>query len=263
MARQIANMPPRQNERQYTLDLLCHRHAAPALEWLTAFEKPVRVAHLVGLQQPLKRNFRLAEQLMAFAAVQALPLLEQRLVVKGRLVAREVADGIVQPLLQQQPFQLRWWRTDQFQLYRFFTRAKCRNGCRQLQAHRLVLILRHADAHGPQQPPGNPIGLLAKLLDVQQQPACRLQQQRTFLRQVKAAFAPAAQAITQAGFQLCHALADGGLAQAQHALCGAEAAGLDYSDEQPQQVQVGVVHLSEHYIAPFECQLYKLAIPAM
>ena len=42
-----------------------------------------------------------------------------------------------------------------------------------------------------------------------------------------------------------------------------EAPGLDYSDEQPQQVQVGVVHLSEHYIAPDECQLCKLAIPAM
>jgi hypothetical protein len=62
---------------------------------------------------------------------------------------------------------------------------------------------------------------------------------------------------------LRHALADGGLAQAQHALSGAEATCLDYSDEQPQQVQVGVVHLSEHYIAPDECQLCKLAICAM
>ena len=74
---------------------------------------------------------------------------------------------------------------------------------------------------------------------------------------------------TRLGYRLCSrgkrgfALTDGGLAQAQHPLRGAEATGLDYSDEQPQQVQVGVVYLSEHYIAPDECQLCKLVIPAM
>jgi hypothetical protein len=45
----------------------------------------------------------------------------------------------------------------------------------QFQAHRLVLIFRHAYAHSSQQPPGNAVGLLAKLLDVQQQPTRRLQ----------------------------------------------------------------------------------------
>ncbi len=221
------------------------------------------MAHLVHRQQPLPPNASLTEQHMPLAAIQPLPLLEQRLVIEGCLVAGKVADGVIQPLFQQQPLQLCRWRTDQLQLHRLLAPAKRRNGRCQLQAYRLVLVLRHAYAHGPQQPPGNAIGLLAKLFDVQQQPTGGVQQQRAFFRQVKATLAAAAQAVAQPRFQLRHALADGGLAQAQHALCGAEAPGLDYSDEQPQQLQVGVVNLSEHYIAPDECQLCKLAIPAM
>ncbi|MNO96938.1 hypothetical protein D3C76_886290 [compost metagenome] len=101
------------------------------------------------------------------------------------------------------------------------------------------------------------------MLDVQQQQAGCVEQQFALLGQAKPALAAAAQAITQACLQLRHALTDGGLAQPQDALGGAEATGLDYSDEQPQQMQVRVVQLSEHHIAPDECQLCKLVILAM
>ncbi|MNS84927.1 hypothetical protein D3C72_1187720 [compost metagenome] len=79
----------------------------------------------------------------------------------------------------------------------------------------------------------------------QQFPGC-LKQHLAFGGQAKAAFAAAAQTIAETRFQARHLLADTGLAQPEYALSGAEAAGLDYSDEQPQQVQVEVVQLSEH-----------------
>ncbi|MNP06718.1 hypothetical protein D3C76_987140 [compost metagenome] len=87
---------------------------------------------------------------------------------------------------------------------------------------------------------------MAKGFDLHQQFPCRLEQHLAFGGQAKTAFAATAQAIAKACLQACHLLADAWLAQAQHALGGTEAASLDYSDEQPQQVQVEVVQLSEH-----------------
>ncbi|MNJ78087.1 hypothetical protein D3C77_757400 [compost metagenome] len=75
------------------------------------------MAHLVHLQQPLPPNASLAEQHMPRAAIQPLPLLEQRLVIEGCLVAGKVADGVIQPLFQQQPLKLCRRCTDQLQLH--------------------------------------------------------------------------------------------------------------------------------------------------
>lgn len=200
---------------------------------------------------------------MRFAAVEPLLFVEQRHIVECGLRARKVADRAVQALFQQQALQFGRRGAGQFQLHRFFALAKTGNGLGDAQGDALVLVLGQADAYRAQQSAGHAIGLLAELFDLQQQALGRLQQQLAFLGQAEAAFASAAQAIAQARFQPRHLLADAGLAQPQHALGGTEPAGLDYSDEQPQQVQVRVVQLSEHHIAPGECQLRKVAIFAM
>ncbi|SPO67532.1 protein of unknown function [Pseudomonas sp. JV241A] len=214
---------------------------------------------LVGLLQRLQANVRLAGQRMMAGAVQALVFFEQRRVIERRLFAGKIADGQVQALLQQLTFKVCRHGADQFQAHRLVTLAKALDGPRQAQGHGAFLGFGNADAHLAEQTPGYTIGLMAKRLDLHQQLASGLEQHFTLGGQAKAALAAAAQAITQTGFQARHLLADAWLAQAQHALGGAEATGLDYSDEQPQQMQVEVVQLSQHQtLLPMNVRLIDL-----
>ncbi|MNO96939.1 hypothetical protein D3C76_886300 [compost metagenome] len=82
------------------------------------------MANLIRFQQLFARHLVRGEQYMSLAAIQPLPLFEQRLVIERRLVTGKVADGKIQALFQQQPFKLCRRCADQFQLHGFLALAK-------------------------------------------------------------------------------------------------------------------------------------------
>ncbi|MCY1177490.1 hypothetical protein D9M73_178000 [compost metagenome] len=79
-----------------------------------------------------------------------------------------------------------------------------------------------------------------------EQGACGAEELFALGGDLESALAAAAQAITKAGFQLGHLLADARLAQAQLTLGGTETAALHHADKQTQQLQVQIMELAEH-----------------
>ena len=183
---------------------------------------------------------------MSGAAVEPLRLDEQGAVLQRRLGAGEVADRQVQPVLQEQALQLGGGGGDQLQVHGLVALAETADRPGELRQDFHVQPLGQADAHLAQQLVRHAARLVAEALDGDEQPPRRLQQVFALGRQAEAALAALAQAVAQARLQLGHLDADAGLAQAQFALRGAEAAALHHGDEEPQQLQVEVAQLAEH-----------------
>ena len=246
MLGQVADMPAGEDKGQGAVHLLGLRRAGRALQRLAGLDKPVGVVHPVGLLQLGQARLGHAEQRMALGAVQHLALAKQRLVVQGRLVAGEIADGQLQLILQQAPFQLGGHGGEQFDLHRLVAPAKAPDGLCHLLQHGRRQPLGQTDMQAAEQLVGHALGLVLEGVDGREQPPGRRQHLLALGRQAKAGLAALAQAKAQARLQLGHLRADAGLADAQLTLGRTEAAAFDHGDEQAQQLQVEVAQLAEH-----------------
>ncbi|MNP28507.1 hypothetical protein D3C76_1214750 [compost metagenome] len=162
---------------------------------------------IAGLQCLIIRRL-IGEQRMAQGAVQVLGLAEQLVVVKRALDLREIPDGQVQPLLQQQSLHVAGHGAHQLDAHRFVTLAKAPDRFGHPLQHRLVERFGQAQAHLADQAPGHAVGLVTKRLDGLEQAARRTKQLFAFGRDPKATLATAAQAIAETGLQPGHLLAD-------------------------------------------------------
>lgn len=102
---------------------------------------------------------------MLAPAVQALALGEQRPVVQRRLAAGEIADGQLQLVLQQAPFQFGGHGAEQLDLHRLVAPAKTPDGIAEALQHLVRQRLREADAQLVEQLVGHALGLALEGLD--------------------------------------------------------------------------------------------------
>jgi len=162
---QIAQVSTGEDERQATFDLFAARAAAAALPGFVGCDEAIGMHHAVaGLQVSGARRLPVEQRVLA-PAVQALALGEQRPVVQRRLAAGEIADGQLQLVLQQAPFQFGGHGAEQLDLHRLVAPAKTPDGIAEALQHLVRQRLREADAQLVEQLVGHALGLALEGLD--------------------------------------------------------------------------------------------------